>query len=452
MGIFIDNIIEDIKRVPTASLIRALFPSHPVPQNARLMRSPFHTDSHPSFSCFLGKNGYYLWKDHSTGESGDNITLYRKVYPTMSYVQAVDSLAFLFFGKHASRTATTEGSAPLPLRVTFPTAEDKAERQGALNIVKTYPLNDSKTPIQFREYCRNRGISDSTADSMGLQYVLFENLNRKGKEIKDSVSGLPITEHGKPVYDKAINEAIGMYNDIGGIVLRVPDTPERKGFKGATSSFISTYLADNSRPIRNTRFEGKGENNVSLIRYDEDNLTLRINPTQYFSPVARYAAPYFTPLVAEHLNRNLSDRDINCLCAVADTLNSPIVNEVVVVEGMFDGLSEREINRCHEHLKKGRDLIIANSISNLRWAVPFICRHKRACIMLDNDIKSGAGEKAAMQLVKSIADYGAKCQSRTQIINGSSLFEGYKDLNEALMASKGFPVKQTEIKKTNIHF
>ena len=61
--------------------------------------------------------------------------------------------------------------------------------------------------------------------------------------------------------------------------------------------------------------------------------------------------------------------------------------------------------------------------------------------MLDNDIASGAGRKAYFQLSNEIRQFGHDCGTNTVIFDGSVLFEGYKDLNEALMAGKGFPVK-----------
>lgn len=427
------EVVEALRRYPTISLIRILFPQRRIPTGARLLRSPFHEDSHPSFSCFTGRSGAALWKDHSTGESGDNISLFRRLNPQLSYAESVDALALMTLGRSAytvpgTRTHTHTAVSSLP----SVTAEQSAP--SALQVVSALPLDSPQVPQYLRDYWRGRGISDDVAAAMELRYVIYENSNRKGRPLTDPASGLPILKNGVPMLDSGRYEALGMYNDLGGMVLRVPGTATTRGFKGATSSFISTFLACGGRPQRSVRLEGTSSV-VSHIVCDSRRLRVEINPQAAFTGIAEYAMPYFTPLLAEFSGTVLDSRTAERLCAVADALNSPVVSEVAVVEGMFDGLSERELARCRMHTAQGRDLVIANSISNLRWAVPFICRHHTACLMLDND-NSQAGQKAGRGLREAVAAYSSKVGAKTAITDGSALYAGYKDLNEALVASK----------------
>lgn len=443
-----DSVVDELKRFPTAELVRLIFPGHPV-KTRGIMRSPFREDRNPSFSCFRGHNGYSFWKDHSTQESGDNIDLFRKAFPELGYVEAVDRLSLLTLGRSAVESyaggVRREYRHMQAKRASYAHTIEP-ERESVLKVVSDLPLDDARVPAELRNYWRNRGISDKVICGLGLRYIVFENGNRKGMTLMDPASGLPLMENGKVMKDDGLNNAIGLYNDIDGVIFRVPDTETHKGFKGGTTSFITTILSDGNRPAKTVSFMGEGTNMVNYLQYDERTCSMFINSTQSFAGLTPYAMPFARPLLEDFLNVTLSVRETKCLTAVMNALNSPVLDEVVVVEGMFDGLSEREINKFRNDSFSGRDLVIANSISNLRWAVPFICRHKQATFMLDNDFNSSAGQKAYVQLCNDVFAYSRRIGTKTTIFDGSSLFEGYKDLNEALMASKGFPGVKKAVK------
>jgi len=432
------EVVDALKRFPTAELVALLFPGHPVPTRRRgLIRSPFREDRNPSFSCFSGRGGYSFWRDHTTEESGDNIDLFRKVYPDLGYVEAVNRLALLVLGRQAScaDVRTLERTAPLR-RVPF-SHTIEPERESVLKVVSDKALDGDDVPSVLRDYWRGRGISDRVIVGMGLRYIIFENSNRKGMTLRDPDTGLPFLDRdGNELKDDGRNEAIGMYNDIGGVILRVPETATHRGFKTSTTSFIATFLADDSRPAKTVRFAGKGDNVISRLVYDQAHSTLFINPTQAFTGVGGVAAAGVHPLLEDLLGSTLSMREVRNVAAVLNALNAPAAGECVVVEGMFDALSERELNRAG----RGRDLVVANSVGNLRWAVPFICRHARVHLMLDHDAVSRTGQKASANLCGEIAEYCRRTGVQTVVFDASSLYEGYKDLNEALMAGKGFPV------------
>lgn len=432
-----DSIKQDILRYPMVDLVRLLFPEHPVRRG--VMRSPFRQDRNPSFSCFRGKNGISLGKDHSTGITYDNIMIYREAFPQFDYVEAVDRLSMLLFGRTAivdygSRERRTYSPQPKPIVNRLP---DK-EQESVLRVVKELPLSDSSVPETMKSYWRGRGISDSVITRYCC-YCVLENTKRKGRVIMDKESGLPVIDKfGNPMMDDGFMYGIGQRNDIGGMVFRSPETASSKGFKGATSSFVSTFLSDGTRPLSTVKYFGEGDNFVHFIRYDRATSSIFINPTQGFSGISESAVVFALSFMSG-FSGEMDARERKCAAAVLSSLNCPVTNDVVVVEGMFDGLSDREL--CAGLGSRGAyDLLILNSISNLRWAVPFLSRHNRVVSMMDNDMSSGAGQKAFVQLSQDIESFSLRTGHKSLVFDGSTVLGNHKDLNDALMAGKGFNV------------
>lgn len=449
-----DSVKAELLSFSTVELIGLLFPGHPVSRRG-VMRSPFRDDRHPSFSCFKGTGGISRWKDQATGESGDNIALFRRVFPEYDYVEAVDRLAQLALGKSA---IVSYGEMP-KIRKTRAAARRvsysrsiEPERESVLKVVSDLPLTDSSVPAELRDYWRGRGISDEVI-ARYCRYVVFENTNRKGMTLIDQNSGLPIVDSkGNELKDDGRHEAISLYNDIRGHVFRVPETKNHPGFKGGTSSFITTLLANGYRPWDYSRiqFYGQGDNSVQFLKYQQYNPNfgiLYVNPTQGFNGLTPASVGFANAFLEDWKDRTLDARDVKCLCAVLDALNCPVCQKAVVLEGMFDGLSDKEIDRMLHRQYPDHDLVILNSIGNIRWCVPFLARHEQVIIMMDNDLTSEAGQKAYRQLCNDLASFNGRTGSHSLIINGSSQFAEYKDLNEALMARKGYPVKGAAEKK-----
>lgn len=446
-GLLDEHLIDMIKRYPIVDLVALVFPDHSIRGRGR-MCSPFREDRNPSFSCFTGRGGYGFWKDHATGEFGDNIEFYRKAYPHLSYVEAVDSLAMLIYGCHARRDC---GMEIVPVMVNVPKrnasrrnvySADNNEESAKLTVIDHFSLDDARVPRAFNEYWRGRGISDDIIKAMGCGYFTLENANRKGRFVVDPSSGLPILDKdGREMVDDGISHALGIYNNIGGVIFRVPDTAVRKGFKGCTSSFVSTFLADNSRPARIVSFIGDGDSKVTYPYYEPKSRRLMVNDVQGFGPVEPFAASAAQAFMQNYSGTSLNERDVMNITAVMNDLNCPVSNAVAVVEGMFDGFSEREVNKFAAR-GSGKDLVILNSINNLRWAIPFLARHREITLLLDNDLRSSAGQKASAAILSEVEQFNTIVGGTSVIFNGSSLFEGYKDLNDALMANKGFAVKK----------
>lgn len=439
-GLVDESAFREAKRIPTADVVSALFPGHAVKRRG-VFCSPFREDRHPSFSPYRGHDGDWMWKDHATGESGDNLTLYRKAFPGLTYLEAVDGLCRLLLGRSGLRDGVSVNAAP---------RKPAVRRAGARRvdvpdvpvqrIVYAKPLTDAEVPELFRQYWRGRGISDAVI-SLFCDYVCFENSNRKGRARIDASSGLPIlSDSGEPLVDDGLGYGIGLRNDIGGYAIRVPDMPGRQGFKTNTSSFVATFLSDGSRPAGVVSLVGDGDGTVHYLRRGAAQGEIWINPTQRFCGVAPWAVGFAESFLSGFVGKSLVAREARCAVAVLDALCAPVSPRGVAVEGMFDGLSERELLRMRYGLSGGDDIVVLNSVTNASWAAPFLARHQQVTLMLDNDLRSGAGQEAFRVLSDEIARYNGLYGNRTSVFNGASMFSGYKDLNDALRASKGFPM------------
>ncbi len=439
-----EGVMDEIRRFSQPDLIRKLFPGHAV-KDRGVMPSPLRDDRNASYSCFCSGGGVWKGKDFSTGEIYDNISLYRAVFPSMTFLDAVDSLSWLILNKSALAdygASVNRTFSHLPKRREVRRPE--AERPSALRLVKVTRLDDSVVPGELKAYWRSRGISDANILSY-CNYARFESTSLKGMMLMDRKSGCPIVDkEGNEMKDDGLRDSIGLYNDIGGMVFRVPQTAQRAGFKGANTSFITTFLANGSRPQFGVALQGRGDNVIHYCRYDETTCSILINPTQRFYGVSPQSAYYSAPLLDEWKGRVMDERDVKRICAVLTSLNSPACGKAAVVEGMFDGLSFIEMQGMSGRgFRPGVDLIILNSITNLKWAVPFLAMENEVRIIFDNDLKSGAGNKAFNELKEKIGEYSAKCRKNTIVVSGDYLLGGSKDLNDALVADKQLAKKKS---------
>lgn len=442
-----EKALDEVRRYSQPDLIRRLFPGHPV-KDRGVMPSPLRDDRNASYSCFCSASGIWKGKDFSTGEVYDNISLYRAVFPEMHFIDAVESLswltlnrsAFVEYGKSVDRA-----SHGLPHRRVQ--RKPEPEKPSALKVMSVSRLDDLSVPSELKDYWRSRAISDVNIISYCV-YARFESTSLKGRRMIDPTSGLPLLDRkGNELADDGQRDSIGLYNDIGGIVFRVPQTNVRPGFKGANTSFISTLLADGSRPAYGVILHGAGDNVMHYSRYDESSFCILINPTQRFYGVSPKAAHFAGPLLEEWRGRVLDERDVKRLCAVLTALNSPACGKAAVVEGMFDGLSFIEMQGMSGRgFRPGVDLVVLNSITNLKWAVPFLAMENEVRIIFDNDLKSGAGRKAFNELKERVTEYAAKCGARTLVSSGEYLLGGSKDLNDALVADKARSEKKKPLK------
>lgn len=441
------SVKESVLRYPTMDLIRKLFPDA-VARGRSVMCNPLRGEKHASLSCFKGYDGYSRWKDHATGETGDNIDFFRKVYPELSYVEAVERLSLLVLGKSAlqdiqpgmtisfDRGVRRQAGHHVPVQ----------EKPSALQPVLVQPfLADGSVPAHLVEYTRERGISDEVAHRY-FCYVRFRNTNRSGRSVIDPTSGLPVLdESGEIVRDDGLNDAVALRNDIGGFSFRVPEGPAADGFKGSNMCFMTTVLADGSAPAQVVKLAGKGDNLVTYFRYDESRQRLFINDSQAFIHVQPYVARFGMVFLDSWMGRYIEGRDLNAVVSVLNAMNGPVNRKVSVVEGMFDGASVIELERMSGHgTAPGRDLVILNSLSNLRWAVPFLAMHGEVQSLLDNDLRSAAGEKAFVVLKESVDSFASRVCVGCQVKSSSYLFYPSKDMNDFLKSVKGFRLKTEE--------
>lgn len=419
-------------------LIRQLFPDCRV-RDRGVFGSPFRQDKHPSFSCFVGRGNVWIGKDQATNEVFDNISLYQKAVNEPDYLQALDDLAVLVLRRHAvlqqyGPVAHVERRAA---RLVAPVGAPEKDRESALKVVSVLPLSDSRVPRELVLYWRSRGLSDRNISSTCV-YAVIENQNRKGHILMDPSSGLPIVDrNGVEVRDNGLIDGYGIYNDIGGLVIREADKADRKGFKGSTSSFITTIYADGSRPVNAPKFVGFGNNTVQFVKYDAYSRSLSINSAQRFVGVEPSAAKAIIPFVDEWRDVVLNERDIKCISAVITSLNHPVCGFGAVVEGMTDALSLQEIQGMFGRgFQPGVDIIILNSISNIRWARPLMSQECEVRCYMDNDMRTGAGKKASDEFIKKLQEYASKVGNSVRVLSMSEMFKPYNDVNDYLKALK----------------
>lgn len=427
-----------VKQYSMPDLIRRLFPDCKV-RDRGVFSSPFREDRHPSFSCFVGRGNVWIGKDQATNEVFDNISLYQKAVNEPDYMQALDDLALLVLGRNA--VLRHQGREPRvrrkPVRIIAPIGAPEKDRESALKVVTVLPLTDERVPRELVRYWRSRGLSDRNITSTCV-YVVVENRNRKGHILMDATSGLPIVDdNGVEIRDDGIIDGYGIYNDIGGIVIREADKADRKGFKGSTSSFITTIYADGSRPMNAPVFSGFGDNTVRYARYDAHTRSVSINSAQRFLGVDPAAARAVVPFIEEWKGIVLNERDIKCISAVITALNHPLCGYGAIVEGMTDGLSLQEIQGMSGRgFRPGVDLIILNSISNIRWARPLMSLEREVRCYMDNDIRTGAGMRASDEFTEKLGEFTKKTGTSVRVFSVSDMFKPYNDVNDYLNALK----------------
>ena len=442
----IDSSVKDsILRYPTVELIRKLFPDV-VLRGRSILCNPLRGEKHPSLSCYRSRSGCQMWKDHATGECGDNIDFFRKVYPELGYVEAVERISLLLLGRSALvdvPAGSTIAFSRLERRP--PVHVPVREEPSALRIRTVLPYGkDSGMPEDLVAYTRGRGISDEVAAKYFL-YVRFVNTNRAGRTVIDPSSGLPMLgDDGEPLREDGLNDAVALRNDIGGFSLRVPEGNGRDGFKGTNMSFLSTVLADGSAPSSLVKSFGKGDFLVTHFRYDASRRCLFISDTCGFSGVEPHVARFAVAFLDSWTGRFLEGRDRRCAVAVLNALNGPVHRAVAVVEGMYDAASVIELERMSGRgIAPGCDLVVLNSLSNLKWAVPFLAMHGEVNSLLDNDLRSAAGEKAYEVLRQSVESFACRVGVGSRVTSGSGLFYPYKDMNDYVKSLKGFRGKES---------
>lgn len=435
----IDSAVKDeLLRFPTLELIRRLFPEVRL-RGRSVVCNPLRNDKHPSLSFFRDWAGFQRWKDFATGETGDNIDFFRKVYPDLGYVEAVDRLSLLVLGKSALQDFVPGKSVPVysQARRQRPVRMESKPEEPVLKIVSSLPYRVGSISEEIVAYTRQRGISDEVASSF-LHYVVYENSNIKGRPVMDQDSGLPVLDANGTVIEQISRyEAVAMRNDIGGFSLRVPPGEKTDGFKGSNRSFISTFLAGGKPFGPEVRFTGRGDGFVTGFSYDEGHRFLAVNAFQGFVGVEPWAVRPAVVFLDTWIGRYLESRDVDGAQAVIRSLNSPVSGEVDVVEGLFDAVSVVEFEMMSGHGPVlGRDLVVLNSISNLNWAVPFLAVHGNVHSLLDNDMRSSAGQKAFDVLKERIEVFSARLGCCCVVKSDSRIFYPCKDINDFLVKRK----------------
>jgi hypothetical protein len=109
-----------------------------------------------------------------------------------------------------------------------------------------------------------------------------------------------------------------------------------------------------------------------------------------------------------------------------------------VFEGFWDFLSYLMM---HKQERPKYDVVVLNSVANIRKAMPFISSHTDVYTYLDND---EAGRKTTETIRTSL-------QTGQRLYDRSEVYTGYKDLNDSLRGKMIRPQEQT-VKKPRMKF
>ncbi len=115
-----------------------------------------------------------------------------------------------------------------------------------------------------------------------------------------------------------------------------------------------------------------------------------------------------------HFKGSFSPKDITTVAIGSDS--------VLVFEGFMDYLSFLSLERV---LTPAADVLVLNSVANLKRAIPFLRQHSTIYTYLDND---EAGRRCAKEIGRSLPD--------ARQVDCSGKYAGYKDLNDFLMATR----------------
>ena len=110
-------------------------------------------------------------------------------------------------------------------------------------------------------------------------------------------------------------------------------------------------------------------------------------------------------------------------------------NVCFVFEGFMDFLSFMTLRRKENDGLRRQDYLVLNSVSNIQKALERLSQYDSILCFLDND---EAGRNAYLQLSKELGK---------SVTDASTLYNGYKDLNDYLCAESKHSEK-AEIKKT----
>ena len=108
-----------------------------------------------------------------------------------------------------------------------------------------------------------------------------------------------------------------------------------------------------------------------------------------------------------------------------DFTDCPSSGIVTVFEGFFDFLSWLA---CRKLVVPTTDVLVLNSVANLRRALPYLRRHRSIICCLDNDEAGRSALDALRGLRLELGD--------PDITDGSFFYQGYKDVNEWWVAMK----------------
>ena len=121
--------------------------------------------------------------------------------------------------------------------------------------------------------------------------------------------------------------------------------------------------------------------------------------------------------------KSTNKADVTTINNEGEMSTTPSAKSVAVFEGFWDFLSWQVMQGS---TKPSCDVVVLNSVNNLRKAMDYIGKHDKIMGFLDND---EAGQKCQTALERAFPG---------RVTDMSDLYGKYKDLNEMLQDSRGY--------------
>lgn len=281
------------------------------------------------------------------------------------------------------------------------------------------PFNAERTPSCHIDVAENRWYDHSEGVGGGPVKLASLLLNVTMDKAMDWIAG------------QLGNEAV----DLGRELLPVPDSQDGS----------STVIDSIDLHIRRKSLVQYGKSRgIPYNILDANCVQVNYHPSK--DPDRHYFSLGFCTNSGGYALRNSvcksSTRNISASTLGVDgrLTGKPTSDRVMVFEGFFDYLSWLAL--MNRECPKACDVVVLNSVSHLRKALPFILQHRTVACSLDGDAK---GVESMQRIMAAAAD----CEHGVDVEDKSSVYTrgGFKDLNEFWMNRNGLKKEESAERK-----
>ena len=373
--------------------------------------SPFRDEKEASFKIDKNKN---VWYDQGAGKGGTVIDFVMQ-YFNCDVTKALQKLSS-YQQVPQKRFIATESSS----FIIVPKVQQQEIFDASNNIIKTQKSNQGRPPFHLHEnsLINHRDAAETAIEIIAAKQPITDmvlcrylKLRRIDKTVADTYCHEVVFKFGDR---DAKHIAIGFKNSAGGYELR------NSFFKLSSSPKYVTYINNGEQNCNTKTDDVSNSFNASKglkseYKNDEENLS---NSLLFVSQIG---------ITKNSLKNDLKDQ------VEEQNQAAKQVKYIAVFEGFFDFLSYQTMNK--NQTVPLTDFLILNSLAFFERSLMLMEKHEHIHLYLDHD---EAGKKYLDIALKRSPKYKDE----------SSLFDGYKDLNDWAMNFGKHQQKQS-LKVTN---